>query len=96
MKYEVVITPAAEANLDHILHFIALDNPVAGRKFVAGLRNKLKSLASMPERCPLAPENGFDGVTIRHLLHGNYRLLFTVETERVIVLQIRHAARKAG
>jgi len=38
MKYKVVLTPNAEGDLDEILRFIALDNAVAARKFVAGLR----------------------------------------------------------
>jgi plasmid stabilization system protein ParE len=94
MKFKVVITPTAEANLNEIHRHIALDSTVAARKFLTGLRGKIKTLTSMPERCPLAPEDGFDGMTIRQLLHGNYRMLFTVEAERVVLLQIRHAARK--
>lgn len=44
----------------------------------------------MPERCAKAPE---DGLEIRHLLHGRYLILFTIEPDRVVILQIRHGAR---
>ena len=50
----------------------------------------------MPERCPLAPETGMDGRELRHLVHGHYRIIFTVEPARVIVLQVRHGARMTG
>jgi len=59
MKYKVVLTPNAEGDLDEILRFIALDNAVAARKFVAGLRANMSTLGEQPKRCPLAPENGF-------------------------------------
>ncbi|MFZ5929711.1 MAG: type II toxin-antitoxin system RelE/ParE family toxin [Pseudomonadota bacterium] len=93
MKYEVVITPTAEANLSEIHRHIALGSSVAARKFLAGLRNKIKTLATMPERCPLAPEDGLDGVTIRHLIYGDYRILFSIDAAQVVILQVRHGAR---
>lgn len=93
MSRKIVITPTAEANLDDILHFIALDSPTAGRRFVTGLRGRMKALATLPERCPRAPEDGLDGLEIRHLIYGRYRVLFTVDADRVIILQVRHGAR---
>ena len=93
MRYKVVVTPTAEANLDEILRFIALDSPVAARKFVSRLRAKLKTLAAMPKRCPAAPEDGLDGMEIRHLILGNYRVIFVIDVDRVVVLQVRHGAR---
>jgi toxin ParE1/3/4 len=94
MKHKVTITPTAEADLDGILHYIAVDNPAAGQKFIAGLRTKLKTLALMPARCPLAPENGLDGLVIRHLIYGRYRILFAIDDEQVAILQVRHGARR--
>jgi len=93
MSRRVVITPTAEADLDDILHFIALDNPAAGRRLATTLRARMKTLAKMPERCPLAPEDGLDGLEIHHLIHGKYRILFTVNAERIVILQARHRAR---
>jgi len=93
MSLKVVVTTTAEADLDEILRFIALDNPAAARKFVAGLRAKIKTLATMPERCPIAPEDGIDGIEIRHLLYTNYRIIFALDSNRVAILQVRHRAR---
>jgi plasmid stabilization system protein ParE len=94
MRYRVVVTPTAEANLDEILRFIALDNPASGRKFFAALRARLGTLAEMPRRCPLAPEDGLDSLEIRHLIHGNYRIIFTIDPGQVTILQVRHGARR--
>lgn len=93
MSRRVVITATAAANLDDILHVIALDSPATGKRFVTSLRARMKTLAAMPERCPLAPEDGLDGLEIRHLIIGNYRILFTLDTDRVVILQVRHGAR---
>ena len=93
MRHRVVVSPTAEANLDDVFRFIALDNPTAADNFVAALRAKMKTLAQMPKRCPLAPEDGLDGLEIRQLIFGNYRILFTIDVHVVRVLQIQHGAR---
>jgi plasmid stabilization system protein ParE len=93
MSYKVAVTPEAESDLDQVFRFIALEKPDAARKFVAGLRRRLKTLASMPRRAPLAPENGLDGLEIRHLIHGHYRVIFAIDGRTVVILQVRHGAR---
>lgn len=93
MSRKVVLTPTSEADLDDILHFIALDDVAAARRFVAALRARMKTLARMPERCPRAPEDGLDGLEIRQLITGGYRILFTLDADRIVILQVRHGAR---
>lgn len=53
----------------------------------------MKTLVSMPKRCPRAPEDGLDGLEIGHLVHGRYRIVFGIDGETVIILQVRHGAR---
>lgn len=93
MTYRVVVTSEAEQNLDELFRFVALDNPAAARKVVAVLRKRVKTLASIPKRCPRAPEDGLDGLEIRHLVHGRYRIIFGIDGKTVVVLQVRHGAR---
>ncbi|MBX3509121.1 type II toxin-antitoxin system RelE/ParE family toxin [Parvibaculum sp.] len=93
MTRKIIITPTAEADLDGILHFIALDDPAAARRFISGLRKRMKTLAAMPERCPIAPESGLDGLEIRHLISGQYRILFASDAKHIVILQVRHGAR---
>jgi plasmid stabilization system protein ParE len=93
MTYRVVVTSEAEQDLDQLFQYVAHDNPAAARKFVAGLRKRLKTLASMPRRCPRAPEDGLDGLEIRHLVHGQYRVIFAIDSNTVVILQVRHGAR---
>ena len=54
----------------------------------------------MPERCPLAPENGRwePNLKLRQLLFDNYpsiyRIIFTVSKDAVNILQVRHGSRR--
>ena len=93
MIYRVVVTPEAEQDLDDLFRFVALNNPSAARKFVAGLRKRLKTLTAMPKRCSRAPEDGLDGLEIRQFIHGRYRIIFGIDDKTVVILQIRHGAR---
>jgi plasmid stabilization system protein ParE len=82
MKYRVVTAATAQANLAEIYRYIAADNRVAARRFVADLRARIRTLASAPRRCPLAPETGAEGLEIRHLIYGEYRVIFLIEARR--------------
>jgi plasmid stabilization system protein ParE len=52
-----------------------------------------QALEQFPHRCPLAPESGPE-LEIRQLLYGRYRVLFTITSDTVYVLHIRHGARQ--
>jgi len=47
-----------------------------------------KHLTSLPLACPLAPESEQLGVSIRHLIAGRYRVLFTVRGRTVTILHV--------
>ena len=48
-----------------------------------------KQLTSMPMAYPLAPESEQLGVSIRHLIVGRYRVLFTAKGRTVTILHVR-------
>jgi plasmid stabilization system protein ParE len=56
--------------------------------------SKIQSLASLPLRCPLAPENDFFQAEIRHLLIHNYQIIYTVPVDTVYILHARHGHQK--
>lgn len=69
------------------------DKPRAARKWVLAVREKVRSLARLPmlyEVIPEAPEIGHD---YRHIIYGNYRIIYRIELAQVIVVRIIHAAR---
>ncbi len=62
------------------------------------MEEALRSHATFPHRCPLAPENSGSPIPIRQLLYGRkphvYRILFMIEGDTVQVLHIRHGRRE--
>ncbi|TLD71464.1 type II toxin-antitoxin system RelE/ParE family toxin [Phragmitibacter flavus] len=97
--YEVILSAEAERNIEEAVAWIAEANPTAGEEWYVGLIAKLGSLSQMPLRCPVAPESklGLVEREIRQLLYGRhfwkYRVLFSVDKQRVLIAHVRHGAR---
>jgi plasmid stabilization system protein ParE len=92
-NYRVRITQSAERDLEEIWSFIAADSPEEADKFIKQLETQAASLEPFPERCALIPENEFLGARYRHLLLGNYRIVFRLTGAVVLVMRIIHGAR---
>jgi plasmid stabilization system protein ParE len=98
MAFRVELSAAAERDSDEILTWLAERHEGrTGINWYLGLQDALASLAHMPARCALAPEDDRVPFEMRQLLYGRrphvYRLLFTIERDVVRVLRIRHARR---
>jgi plasmid stabilization system protein ParE len=98
-RYEVIILPSAERDISEAYEWIAEQEPNAAVRWYNRLLEVIYSLDAFPKRCPFAPEAKFLGAEIREIFHGRrqhkYRILFTVGTDTVHVLHIRHGARLA-
>jgi toxin ParE1/3/4 len=75
------------------VEIISSDSPENAAAFAVTIEEKVLSLAIMPERAPTIPENALLGTGHRHLVHGNYRIIFRIQDESVFVLRIIHGAR---
>lgn len=93
MKFRVVVEPPAELDITEVFLWIAEDSPINAIRWEQGLEQAIHSLEMMPERCTVAPEAAAFNYTIRQLLYGHYRVLFTIRGETVHVLHVRHGAR---
>jgi plasmid stabilization system protein ParE len=99
MAFRVEITPKAKQDANAILKWLLeQDAGEAGLRWFRKLGAAIASLAELPKRCRLAPENASVPFEMRQLLYGNnphmYRILFTIEGEVVYVLRIRHGRRR--
>ena len=94
MKYQVSFTEQAEAEADQAFQWISQDSPASAVSWFNGLVDAIESLASFPERCPLAPESEEVQREIRQLLYGKFRILYFIHAKGVFVLHIRHGAQK--
>ena len=99
MAFRVRLTAQADYDLDLILEWLlAQQAGDAGLRWFLKMKEAINSLAEMPERCMVAPEKSEFPFEVRQLLYGHkphqYRVLFTIEADTVIVLHIRHGRRR--
>ena len=95
MPHSINIFPRAMADIRAAVAWRSQRSPSSASRLHAGLLAAVRSLASNPERCPLADEATDLGLDLRELLYGRgrnvYRILFTIDGETVNVLRVRHA-----
>jgi plasmid stabilization system protein ParE len=97
MTYQVVLTDRAARDLDEAYRWYAEQAAEAAVGWYNGFLDALNSLAANPERCPVAAETRKLSVEIRQLLYGRrrrYRALFLLREQAVVILHIRHTARR--
>lgn len=95
MRFRVVIEDEAALNIREYGRWIVGEGaPLNAERWVDGIEEAIRSLSSMPERFPLAPESGVFERPIRQLVFKSHRVLFTVEGSVVHVLHVRHAAQR--
>jgi plasmid stabilization system protein ParE len=98
MAFRVKQTAEADHDLDVILEWLMTRQAgETGLRWLDGLKETIGSLSELPHRCSLAPENVVFPFEVRQILHGRkphqYRMLFTIDADMVIVLHIRHGRR---
>jgi plasmid stabilization system protein ParE len=99
MAFRVKPTAQAKRDLDDILErLLSQEAGETGLRWFQGLRQAVAPLAGSPQRCALAPENAVFPFEVRQLLYGRrphvYRIIFTLEGNRVSVLHVRHGRRQ--
>ena len=99
MAFRVEYSERAQQDLDAILEWLVEHG--AGHKalrWFQQLKTAVATLCELPHRCPIAPENAQFPFEVRQLLYGRkpyqYRVLFTIESDTVIILHIRHGRRR--
>jgi plasmid stabilization system protein ParE len=95
MALKIRITPEAESDLRAIGDYVVSQHaPKAARRFIKSIRRQIASLKTFPEAYGLAPEAAAAGIDLRQLMHGMYRVLYTVEGKAVTIHAVRHGARR--
>lgn len=92
-RYQVEITTVAERDVEEIWEYISQDNAERANSFILDLEEIIAGLCIFPLRCSFVPENELLGTAYRHLLYGNYRIIFRITGSRVIILRVVHKGR---
>ena len=88
---KVVLSDAAEVDLEAIGDGIARDNPLRALTFVRELRGVALRLGDLPSVFPLVPRYEHRGIRLR--VSGNYLIFYRVEADRVVIVRVLHGAR---
>ena len=89
-KYRIEIKPTAENDLARRYAQIEKESSQNAVSWYLGLVEAIEKLDELTERCPVAPEDIDIQKGIRHLIVGDYRVLYVIEDNVVSVLHIRH------
>ena len=98
MKFELVVTPRARADiLRNAIWWAENHSPDQAIAWFDAMYDQLETLRVMPERFPLAPENDLVDVDLHEMPLGvgnrpSYRAIFTVKVSEVHVLTVRRGA----
>jgi len=98
MIYRVTISDETLAGVEEFLNYITEQqgSPLSAERWWDKALKKIFSLDRMPHRCPYAPENEFEELTIRMLIVDRCLFLFTVDEEAraVRILKFRHGSQQ--
>lgn len=97
-SFKVEYTLGAQEELEDSYRWIKERAPQAAEKWLDELIGKVESLVENPLRHPIAPENEKFTREIRLMLfrkrRGQFRIYYTIEKQRVVILSVRRSARK--
>lgn len=83
-------SPRAEADLEEIGDYIALDSPVRALNFVRELRSQAARVVVAPKACPMRPDLAPD---IRMLVFRSYLVFYRALDHEVRIERILHSSR---
>lgn len=95
-SYRVILSDETLAGVEKYLDYIIEQTglPVIAARWWKKAVEQVYSLDHMPHRCPYAPENEFEELTIRALRVDRCLFLYTVDEDQgvVRVLKFRHGS----
>ncbi|MEX2139147.1 MAG: type II toxin-antitoxin system RelE/ParE family toxin [Pirellulales bacterium] len=100
MTYTVIATERAAREIEDAAAWWAENRSVEqAERWYQGIRAAIAALAVSPEARPVAAENDSFPYEIRELHYGlssksTHRVIFTIVRQTVLVLTVRHAARR--
>lgn len=85
-------TELALLDLKLIHDYIAQDSKVYAKRFATKLATRVEQLENFLLSGRIVPE--YDTSEIRELLEGNYRIVYTIQSNNVNIIRIHHSAKQ--
>ncbi len=81
----------ASDDLDELVRYISRDSEIYARLFAERVVLTTQRLKDFPESGRMIPE--VENQTLREIIVQGYRVMYRVETDRVLVLAVMHGSR---
>jgi len=85
---KIIWSPQAVDDLVENNKFIARDNPETAKAIVNNIYESRIRIKEFPTQGRIVPE--INQKDIREIIFGNYRIIYQIETKRILILTIRH------
>jgi len=85
---KIIWSPLAIDRVAEIAEYIAQDSPNSAQKWVESTFQVVERLEKFPKSGRIVPEIMQDD--FREIIHGNYRIIYRLQTEIVSILTVRH------
>ena len=92
-RYSVKIFPAAQNDMREIVDYLNTLSPDAAVKYYDLFIEKIETLATMPERCPLLKDIQLRLRGYRMLLVKNYIVFYVINEKTVEIRRVLYARR---
>ena len=93
-QYKIDIATEAAKEIEDIYLYIAKDSQNNATSWYFAIYDKIQTLKDFPARCPMAFEDRYYEYEIRHLIIGNYRVLYRIQDRTVQILHVKHGAQQ--
>lgn len=92
--YDVIVSPEADADLDRIVRYIAVElgNPPAATALAEKIDKRLCDLETMPAKFPLCKDSVLQRLGYHRVSAGNYLIIYRIDEDakRVFVVHYYH------
>ncbi len=85
---KTIWSPLAIDRVAKIAQYIAQDSPGSAQKWVESTFQVVERLEQFPKSGRIVPEIMQDD--FREIIHGNYRIIYRLQTESISILTVRH------
>jgi len=96
--FDIEFAAVAEAEILATYAYTRRKNVLAAYAWLIGIRARIYTLRTMPERCGRAAEADVTGLDVRELLYGRrrqtFRILFTIGATAVLIRHVVRANRR--
>jgi addiction module RelE/StbE family toxin len=88
---KIIWSELALEDLKHIHDYISKDSLIYANRVIEKIILRIEQLEKFPRSGRVVPE--LNNISIRELIHHNYRIIYKVASQKVYIVSIHHSAK---